>query len=309
MACYYKIEDGLIELPSKEEMKQENGEKTEAVLAVICGKEAMENSFLQSLGYPAAAVSSRIHFCKAELHLRFLYGTYLSPVMEKQRKEFSFVLAPDYLYLIEEGEMVKNILCRLKKTFCKKGGTGTVWVEFMELLLTDDLEKLSGLEVRLTHLEDEVLSGNIARFDQKLIRCRKEILRYSHYYLQLQDVTDVLQKNDLGIFSREDLAGIRLLREKIGRLHQEAGMLREYSTQVREVYQAQIEIRQNKIMKSLTIVTAIFLPLTLIAGWYGMNFTNMPELHWRHGYPAVMGLSVVTVLSSLALCRKKHFFR
>ena len=61
-------------------------------------------------------------------------------------------------------------------------------------------------------------------------------------------------------------------------------------------------------MKSLTIVTAIFLPLTLIAGWYGMNFTDMPELHWKYGYPAVMGLSAVTVFSSLALCHKKHFF-
>ncbi len=308
MACYYNIEDGLIEFSSEKEIKHESGERTEAALAVLCGKEAMKNVFLQSLGYPAVAASSQVHFCKAEVHLHFLFGTYLSPVTEKERGQFTFVLAPDHLYLIEEGEMAKNILCRLKKTFQKRGGTGYVWVEFMELLLKDDLEKLSGLEVRLTHLEDEVLSGNISRFDQKLIRCRKEILRYSHYYLQLQDVTDVLQKNDLGIFTGEDLAGIRLLREKIGRLHQEAGMLREYSTQVREVYQAQIEIRQNKIMKSLTIVTAIFLPLTLIAGWYGMNFTDMPELHWKYGYPAVVGLSAVTVLSSLALCHKKHYF-
>lgn len=308
MACYYNIEDGLIEFSSEKEIKHESGERTEVALAVLCGKEAMKNVFLQSLGYPAVAASSQVHFCKAEVHLHFLYGTYLSPVTEKERGQFTFVLAPDHLYLIEEGEMAKNILCRLKKTFQKRGGTGYVWVEFMELLLKDDLEKLSGLEVRLTHLEDEVLSGNISRFDQKLIRCRKEILRYSHYYLQLQDVTDVLQKNDLGIFNGEDLAGIRLLREKIGRLHQEAGMLREYSTQVREVYQAQIEIRQNKIMKSLTIVTAIFLPLTLIAGWYGMNFADMPELHWKYGYPAVVGLSAVTVLSSLALCHKKHYF-
>lgn len=308
MACYYNIEDGLIEFSSEKEMKHESEEKTEAALAVLCGTEAMGNVFLQSLGYPAVAVSSQIRFCKAEVHLHFLYGTYLSPVMEKERGQFTFVLAPEHLYLIEEGEIAKNILCRLKKTFQKRGGTGTVWVEFMGLLLKDDLERISGLEVRLTHLEDEVLSGNISRFDQKLIRCRKEILRYSHYYLQLQDVTDVLQKNDLGIFTGEDLAGIRLLREKIGRLHQEAGMLREYSMQVREVYQAQIEIRQNKIMKSLTIVTAIFLPLTLIAGWYGMNFTDMPEIHWQYGYPAVMGLSVVTVLSSLILCYKKNFF-
>ncbi len=153
-----------------------------------------------------------------------------------------------------------------------------------------------------------MLSGNISRFDQKLIRCRKEILRYSHYYLQLQDVTDVLQKMISKSFQEEDLAGIRLLRGKdrtASSGSRDAGNI----PQVREVYQAQIEIRQNKIMKSLTIVTAIFLPLTLIAGWYGMNFTYMPELQWEYGcYPAVVGLSVVTVLSSLALCHKKHFF-
>ena len=85
-------------------------------------------------------------------------------------------------------------------------------------------------------------------------------------------------------------------------------MLREYSTQVREVYQAQIEIRQNKIMKTLTIVTTICLPLTLIAGWYGMNFRRMPELSWKYGYPAVILLSLCIVALSLYLCRKKKLF-
>ena len=120
MACYYNIEDGFIELPSEKEMKHDNGEKTEAALAVLCEKEAMENVFLQSLGYPAVAAFSQIHFCKAEVYLHFLYGTYLSPVMEKERGQFTFVLAPDHLYLIEEGEMVKNILKKKKKvpTIC-----------------------------------------------------------------------------------------------------------------------------------------------------------------------------------------------
>ena len=115
-------------------------------------------------------------------------------------------------------------------------------------------------------------------------------------------------KNDYGAFSEEDLRTLRLLREKTGRLHQEAIMLREYSTQVREVYQAQIEIRQNKIMKTLTIVTTICLPLTLIAGWYGMNFRWMPELSWKYGYPAVVLLSLCIVALSLYLCRKKKLF-
>ena len=121
-------------------------------------------------------------------------------------------------------------------------------------------------------------------------------------------MADILMKNDYGAFSEEDLRALRLLREKTGRLHQEAIMLREYSTQVREVYQAQIEIRQNKIMKTLTIVTTICLPLTLIAGWYGMNFRRMPELSWKYGYPAVVLLSLCIVALSLYLCRKKKLF-
>ena len=62
-------------------------------------------------------------------------------------------------------------------------------------------------------------------------------------------------------------------------------------------------------MKTLTVVTAIFLPLTLIAGWYGMNFSYMPELHWRYGYPLVIGLSILIVSVSLYLCHKKRFYK
>lgn len=61
-------------------------------------------------------------------------------------------------------------------------------------------------------------------------------------------------------------------------------MLREYATQICSEYQAQVDIVQNRVMKLLTIVTTIFMPLSLIAGWYGMNFSNMPELQWTYGY-------------------------
>ena len=124
---------------------------------------------------------------------------------------------------------------------------------------------------------------------------------------QFTDPNGCLYYPATGVAMPRILEGIRLLREKIGRLHQEAGMLREYSTQVREVYQAQIEIRQNKIMKSLTIVTAIFLPLTLIAGWYGMNFA-MPELQWAFGYPAVAVLCAAVAAFCLWFFKKKHYF-
>lgn len=61
-------------------------------------------------------------------------------------------------------------------------------------------------------------------------------------------------------------------------------------------------------MQILTIVTTIFLPLTLLVGWYGMNFVGMPELTWKYGYPVVVVVSIVTVGISLWVCKKKKFW-
>ena len=61
-------------------------------------------------------------------------------------------------------------------------------------------------------------------------------------------------------------------------------------------------------MKILTIVTTIFLLLSLVAGWYGMNFVNMPELTWTYGYPAVIAVSVLVVLICLWIMKKKTFW-
>ena len=77
--------------------------------------------------------------------------------------------------------------------------------------------------------------------------------------------------------------------------------------QLRDLIQSDIDVRQNRIMTLLTIITSIFLPLTLIAGWYGMNFRYMPELEWVWGYPAVIVISILIVVGSLIWFRKKKW--
>ena len=85
-------------------------------------------------------------------------------------------------------------------------------------------------------------------------------------------------------------------------------MLHEYATQISSEYQAQVDIAQNRVMKVLTIVTAIFLPLSLIAGWYGMNFDSMPLLHWRWGYVTVAAVSALVVALLIWYFKRKKWF-
>ena len=137
---------------------------------------------------------------------------------------------------------------------------------------------------------------------------RKELIGWIRYYTQMDDMICEFQENENEYFSENELRMFRMAEKRIGRLKDEAQALRDYGIQIRELFQAEIDIRQNRIMKILTIVTTIFLPLSLVAGWYGMNFINMPELTWKYGYPAVIGISVLVVLICLWIMKKKKFW-
>ena len=75
----------------------------------------------------------------------------------------------------------------------------------------------------------------------------------------------------------------------------------------RDLYNAQLEVRQNRTMTLLTVITTIFMPLTLIAGWYGMNFRYMPEQEWHYGYLIVFVVSILIVVFCLICFRKKKW--
>ena len=85
--------------------------------------------------------------------------------------------------------------------------------------------------------------------------------------------------------------------------------LTDYTLQIKDIYQSQIDMKQTKAMNMLTIVSSIFLPLTLITGWYGMNFMHMSELKWAFSYPVVFIISIIIVVTEIAIFWKKGLFK
>lgn len=82
---------------------------------------------------------------------------------------------------------------------------------------------------------------------------------------------------------------------------------RELMGNLREAYQSSIANRANEIMRVFTAITTIFIPLTLITGIYGMNFDNMPELHWKYSYYVVIGIMIVLGAGMYYLFRKRDW--
>jgi magnesium transporter len=84
-------------------------------------------------------------------------------------------------------------------------------------------------------------------------------------------------------------------------------VLRETATVVHETYLAGLSLRMNEVMKLLTVIATVFIPLTFVVGVYGMNFEHMPELGWRWGYPMVWLVMLAAALAMLVAFRRRRW--
>lgn len=170
---------------------------------------------------------------------------------------------------------------------------------FFLRLLRGDMDHLDQMEDRISDGETRLLEGKLTgECLEQIVAWRRELLRLKRYYEQLDAIFDQLAVNDNGLLDRQAVRRFSNLGNRTERFLGSIQNLREAVTQLREAYQSQLAIQQNDLMKLFTLVTVVFLPLTLLAGWYGMNFVSMPELRWRYGYPAVaiVGLAIAVGL-------------
>ena len=252
-----------------------------------------------------------IHNTKAEVNFDSLTGTFQIPDRENlEENEFCFAFALDEkgIVFIDDSGKAEQMVQSIRRTKrWREPSLERFLHDFLEQIMVRDLSIMERYEDELDQIEDTILSsqgqGDLARVNE----IRSNLRRLLVHYEQIIDMTQELEENENGFFREEDLRYIHLFMNYMTRRHSSAASLRDYAMQVRDLYDAQLGVRQNRIMTLLTVVTTIFMPLTLIAGWYGMNFRYMPELDWRFGYPAVIVLSVAIVVSCLILFKRKKW--
>lgn len=179
--------------------------------------------------------------------------------------------------------------------------------DFFCYITVGDREYFDAVEKEILDLEQALITSEKRDCVKEIISLRKRLMTLKKYYEQWIDVLDNISENENGLIDHKTLRYFKILGNRIERLYQNVLNLRDYVTQVRESYQAQVDINLNETMKIFTVITTIFLPLTLIVGWYGMNF-QMPEYGWKYGYGMVIGASLLTIVGVFIYFKKMRWF-
>ncbi len=294
-------------------LNEDSTQLPEGLSVEIVSREEFEKRFAvgRSRGLLLNSVRN-MRYCKADVTKDAVIGSLICPDKRdllKEARGFGYYMDRTQVVFIDDGDTVEKILnSMMEKQGMDEQDTSHFFFEFLEFLIKDDSVFLQEYEKKLAELEDLIYRANMKNVPQHMMMCRRELLSLTAYYHQLMDLSDILEENINGLFTEQETRLFTLFSNRVGRLYDSAQVLREYAMQLRELQQAQIDVRQNQVMQFLTVVTTVFMPLTLIAGWYGMNFVNMPELKWENSYFVVIGLSVLIIVIELWYFKRKKWF-
>ena len=250
-----------------------------------------------------------ISFCKAETHHMYIEGNlYIPPevISGSEPVRVMFFLTKDALAFVDSGSLTRRVLSRARqnpKDLVQS--REKLLYDYFALLMEGDAAMLRGIESRILALEEEIYTGETEDYRAQTLALRRRLLILREYYTGLSDLAEELEENENGVCDEENLTYFGIITGRADRLLDRTERLVEYLTQVQNANNELIAEQQNRNMNYLSVISSIFLPLTLITGWFGMNFNNMPEL--ENGYPFVIAGSVIIVIAVILLFKKKKF--
>ena len=303
---YYKIRTVL------EEVKQEEIFEGEGCyVAVLSHEEWARDKEKFNMGIDLEFDTVNLFMTKAEVNYDSLTGSFLVPDRNdllENSDSFAFALDEKGIVFIDQNGYTETFVRKIAATKKWRAPSLERFIyDFLEMIISGDLTKLERYEDEISTIEDRILEGNLAGELERNNEIRGELLQLKMHYEQLIDLGQELSENENEFFLTDNLRFFELFTARVLRLQGIVSTLREYTGQVRELYQSELSVKQNRIMTVLTVVTTIIMPLTLITGWYGMNFKYMPELESPLAYPIVIGVVILIAISGILYFKKKKW--
>jgi magnesium transporter len=214
-----------------------------------------------------------------------------------------------------KGDVFDTVRERIRKD---KGRIRKMKVDYLAYSLIDSIidKYFSLLEVagdKIEKIEKELAENPSERSLRSIYTMKRELILMRRSVWPLRDVVHALEREEGDLIQRDTVLYLRDLYDHTVRVMDAVETYRDMVSGLLDLYMSSISNRMNEIMQVLTIIATIFMPLTFIAGIYGMNFNtvkspwNMPELNWYLGYPLAMGLMVVIAVIMVIYFKKKKW--
>jgi len=239
--------------------------------------------------YEGSKVSSEVVF----VTLKMLHHN--NRTQEIDAEHVCMVLGANFLITFQEerkADIFEPVIDRIKASAGKTRRNGADYLLYatMDLIIDHYFVVMEGMAEKLDDVEDRIIRDVAGRDTlARLYALKREMNLMRRYVQPLRDVLGVLMREESPLIQSTTMPFLRDLADHINQVVETLDAYRELIPGLLDVYLSTNSNRMNSVMKTLTIFSAIFMPLTFIVGVYGMNFDNMPELHTRYGYFWTLG--------------------
>jgi len=231
---------------------------------------------------------------------------------EVKPEQVSLIIRPGMIISFQETEgddflHIVNRIINNEGRIRKLGGDYLV-CSLVDSIVDNYFVALDIMGDRAESLESELLKS-VDQVDQKDIHLlKREVMFLRKSVWPLREMMASITRGDSSYFSEDTLKYARDIYDHVVEVIDSTELLRETITSMIDIYLSGINNKMNKVMKFLTMITTIFIPLSVIAGIYGMNFKFMPEIEWGYGYFFALGLMGLCAVGFLIYFKRKNWF-
>lgn len=227
-------------------------------------------------------------------------------------EQMSFLLFKDCVISFQErvGDVFEPLRNRIRnsKGVIRKVGSDYLLYALIDSIVDHYFVVLENIEERIEMIDDALLQGADQQVLREIHDLRREVVQFKKTTWPLRELTNALLRDESKLIKKSTKVFIRDVYDHTVQILDTLESQRDTVTGLLEMYQSSVGNKMNEVMKVLTIIATLFIPPTFVAGIYGMNFDNMPELHTQTGYFVALSVMGVSILGMLSYFKKKDWF-
>jgi magnesium transporter len=233
---------------------------------------------------------------------------------EVKLDQISMVIQDDTVISFRVGETGRDIFEGTRKRIlgatnrARRMGTDYLVYGLMDSVVDEYFSTLEFLGAGIEDFEERAVDEGDSKFINDIQKIRQQLLRVRRAIWPLRDSLSFISRMDTPLIRDELDPFFKDLHENVIQAAETLEVYRELVSGIMEVNLSSVSNRMNKVMKVLTIISTVFIPLTFVVGVYGMNFAFMPELHYRYAYPITWGVMLLIAGGMIVYFKRKDWF-